>query len=98
MKQAKLTFMHAVNYNYAPKSFNSTWVKNNNLDRNFNLRNDDDFKLPSPKTDLFKKMPIYCLPVEWNNSGILKFYTNNHTFKIALREQLFSEIEIETQN
>ena len=40
--------MHSIAFNYAPKSFQSTWLKNNDRDRDFNLRNDDDFYVPTP--------------------------------------------------
>ena len=90
-------FMHAVNYEYAPKSFSNTWLKNNarNVDRV--LRNDDDFIIPIPRIEFFKRTPFYALPHLWNNSGNLKFYDNKITFKRVLREQLFEEL-VELEN
>ncbi len=98
IKQGKLKFMHLVYYGYAPKSFAQTWRKNNEREQNLNLRNDNHFTLPIPRTDFFKKMPLYSLALEWNNSGNLMFYDNNITFKRALREQLFSELFEEMEN
>ena len=98
IKQGKLKFMHSVYYGYAPKSFAQTWRKNNEHEQNLNLRNDNHFTLPIPRTDFFKKMPLYSLALEWNNSGNLMFYDNNITFKRALREQLFSELFEEMEN
>ena len=92
IKQAILTFMHSVAYDYAPKSFDGIWIKNNNRERDFNLRNDDDFHVPVPRIDFYKKMPTFSLPNEWNNSGILKFYQNRIAYKFALRDQLFTEL------
>ena len=84
--------MHSVNYNYAPKSFTNIWHKNN--ERDIVLRNDDDFAIPNPRIEFFKKIPLYALPTLWNNSGNLKFYDNKVTFRRDLRDQLFEELEI----
>lgn len=86
--------MHAINFNYAPKSFNNIWIKNEHRPGNLNLtlRNDNLFMVPPPRIEFFKKMPLYSLPNEWNNSENLMFYENRVTFKIALREKLFQEI------
>jgi hypothetical protein len=93
LKMGKLKFMHSVYYNYAPKSFSSVWTKNNERNLNQNLRDGELFTLPIPRIDFFKKLPIYSLPFEWNNSGNLRFYTNQITFYHALRDQLFTELE-----
>jgi hypothetical protein len=85
--------MHSIEYNYAPKTFINTWTKNNarNIDRT--LRNDEDYSLPHPRVEFFKKIPIYSLPAAWNAAGDLRFYQNKTTFKIALKDKLLSEIE-----
>jgi len=92
IKQAKLMFMHSINFNYAPKSFTGTWIKNEERGGDRNLRNNDHFVLPNPRIDFFKKMPLYALPQEWNNCGILMYQENKITFKHSLREILFEEI------
>jgi hypothetical protein len=92
LKQGKLLFMHSIRYNYAPKSFSRTWTRNNNRPGNYNLRNDEQFAIPVPRIELFKRLPYHALPTEWNNSGNLQFYENKITFKHALREQLFTEL------
>jgi hypothetical protein len=98
IKQGKLIFMHSINFQYAPKAFTNIWTKNGsrqgdlNQNLNLNLRNDNLFKIPAPRIELFKRMTLYSLPLEWNSSGNLMFYENQLTFKLALREQLFEEI------
>jgi len=92
LKMSKINFMHSVYYEYCPKSFFNTWTKNNERNLNQNLRNDDLFMIPNPRIEFFKKLPIYSLPLEWNNSGDLKFYGNTITFKHALREAMFEEV------
>jgi hypothetical protein len=96
--QAKLSFMHAYHYKYAPKSFNNTWISNAARHGDLNLRNDDLYALPNPRIEFFKKIPLYALPLEWNNAGVLSLYGNKTTFKIALRNHIFSELEEQNLN
>jgi hypothetical protein len=56
------------------------------------LRNDDDYLLPHPRLEFFKKIPIYSLAAKWNAAGVLRFYQNRTTFKIALKDHLLNEI------
>jgi hypothetical protein len=95
IKQGKLKFMHSIFYNYAPKSFEGVWQRNNERERPHALRNDDLFTIPVPRIEFYKKFPIYALPSEWNESGNLMFYENKITFNHALRDQLFTELEEE---
>ena len=74
-------------------SFEHVWAKNSERQLTQNRRNENEFKLPNPRIELFKKLPIYSLPLEWNNAGELVFYENKITFRHALREKLFSELE-----
>ena len=84
----KLMFMHSIEYQYCPPSFTNIWQKNHI--RNIQLRNGNDFYIPSPKIEFFKRIPLYSLPLEWNNlPDELKFQFNRHTFKIALKNHLF---------
>ena len=85
--------MHSVFYNYAPKSFSETWTKNVAREHAMALRNDNLFNIPHPRTDLFKRFPLFSLPNFWNNAEELVFYENQITFRHALRDKLFNEIE-----
>ena len=93
LKQGKLIFMHSIFYNYAPQSFRNVWNHNEDRPSNINLRNDNHFKKPHPRIELFKRFPLYSLPDEWNKSEELMFYSNQFTFKRALCDRLFDEIE-----
>ena len=87
----KIMFMHSIEYGYCPPSFSNTWQKNH--ERNLNLRNENDYHLPSPKIDLFKRIPLYSLPFEWNKLPIeLKYQFNRFTFKTALKQNLLESI------
>jgi hypothetical protein len=58
----------------------------------YNLRYPNDFDVPRARIELFKKMPLYTLPTEWNNCHDLRFYQNLTTFKITLSENLFKSL------
>jgi hypothetical protein len=85
--------MHSITYNYAPQTFANTWIKNNDRNTGHNLRNDEDYLLPHPRVEFFKKIPIYSLASAWNDAGVLRFYQNRTTFKIALKDHLLNEID-----
>jgi hypothetical protein len=88
LKQAKLLFMHSIEYDYAPPSFRGIWHKNyiNQGDRL--LRNADNYALPNPRTELFKKSPLYALPLELNNIDENRYIQNRTTFKTSLKYNL----------
>ena len=92
IKMSKLLFMHSVFYECFPISFQNVWQKNSDRQISQNLRNENEFTLPVPRIEQFKKFPLYSLPQEWNNAEELVFYQNRVTFKHALREKLLSEI------
>jgi hypothetical protein len=86
--QARLIFMHSVKFQYCPKSFRTVFVLNPPDEQHYDLRNVNDFDMPRARIEMFKKIPIYTLPSEWNNSGDLRFYQNSTTFRITLKETL----------
>jgi hypothetical protein len=72
--------MHSIEYDYAPPSFRGIW--NNYLNQGDRpLRNADNYTLPNPRTELFKKSPLYALPLEWNNLDENRYIRNQTTFK-----------------
>ena len=69
-----------------------TWIKNNERQHDHNLRNDNDYMLPNPRLEQFKRFPIYSLPFKWNQAGVVTLYENKTTFRIALKGLLFEEV------
>jgi hypothetical protein len=59
IKQSQLSFMHSIEYKYAPNSFDNVWQKNSERHPELNLRNVNDYYLLQPKTETLKKSPIY---------------------------------------
>lgn len=85
--------MHSIHYNYAHASFESVWKKNNQREMDYTLRNLTDYTLPLPKIESFRKCPLYSFPYEWNNlKNEIKCQHNKTTFKIALTNELFNQI------
>jgi hypothetical protein len=87
--------MHSIEFNYGARAFANTWVKNSERNLGHELRNDNDYFLPQPRIEMFKKIPIYSLPAAWNAAGNLRYYQNITTFKIALKYQLLAELDPE---
>ena len=54
--------MHSIRYNYAPKSFENVFVRNNERDIDYNLRNNDEFALPAVRIEFFKRFPLFMFP------------------------------------
>ena len=91
-RQAKLNFMHAVENKYAPKSFLQVWIKNEQRNINYPLRNNDQLFIPTVNFDSLKNIPLFSFPAECNSIGDLRFQTNKITFQIALKEKLLSDL------
>ncbi len=53
LEQAELTFMHSVEFNYAPIAFANTWIKNNEHNMGHNLRNENEYLLAHPRIVFF---------------------------------------------
>ncbi len=89
----KLLFMHSVAYGYAPPSFRDVWSLNESRGLNYELRNHDIFVIPTVRIELFRKIPLYALPHEWNNlAEHIRYQHNRITFKIALIDFLFENL------
>ncbi len=88
-------FMHSVEYNYAPNSFEDTWQKNNERDPVRDLRNANEYFIMQPRTETLKKSTLYALPLAWNNLvPEIKLQQNKTTFKWALKAHFFEELEV----
>jgi hypothetical protein len=92
IKKAKFLFMHSIEYNYAPSSFVGIWTKNIVIQGDRPLLNADNFTLPNPRTELFKKSPLYTLPLEWNHLDDNRYIRNKTTFQTALKYLLLNSL------
>ena len=96
-KQARLHFMHGIEYQLGPVTFSNTWTKNENRNLNYELRNADLFATPRVNYVYLKNAPFFAFPAEWNNLEMeIRLQRNKCTFQKALKAKLLSELEQET--
>ena len=82
-RQAKLNFMHVVENMYAPKSFQQVWIKNEQRNINYPLRNNDQLFIPTVNFDSLKNIPLFSVPAEWNSIEDLRFQSKKNPSKLA---------------
>jgi hypothetical protein len=93
VKYRQLTFMHGIKFNYAPISFENMWPTSNERDILYNLRELNDFILPAPRFEGFRKFPLYSLAKIWNDFDInIRLQPNVATFKIELKKYLLENV------
>ena len=85
-------FMHSIKFNYAPESFANVWLLNVNRDHEYQLRNNNDFILPAPRIEFFRKQPFYTLPFESNKLEDSRFQHNRITFQIEVKNNLLEQL------
>jgi hypothetical protein len=83
-------FMHSVEYNYCLDTFVNVWPKNTARALSQQLRNNNDYTIPTVHREIFKRFPLYSFPHTWNTLGPVKFQPNRTTFRISLTEELFN--------
>ena len=85
--------MHQIYHKYSHKSFTNTWQRNEQRNTEHTLRNLDNFTIPFPGTEQFKKSPLYFLPKHWNDlPNEDKAQTNRFTFQSQIKNSLFQKI------
>ena len=97
-KQAKLLFMHGIEYQHGPESFRETWTKNENRNAVYELRNANLFETHRVNYTYLKIFPLFAFPAEWNKLEIeIKLQRNKCTFQKALKSKLLSELDQESE-
>jgi hypothetical protein len=93
-KQFILTFMHGIEYEYAPPTFLENWPKNVNRNRPYELRNGEDLFTPRCSKESLKYAPLFNFPSQWNALDInVKLQRNLFSFKYTLMCNLFEELQ-----
>ena len=72
-KQAKLHFMHSVEYKYAPKTFHDIWQKNEARNLNYELRNNDLFTIPKINLVSLTVITFPTSPTHLNGTASVTF-------------------------
>ena len=96
--QAKLHLMHSIHFKYAPRTLQHMCTSNSERSISQNLRNRNEYFVPRSNFSFFNRFPLYTLPQTWNNAGIVTFYNNTTTFKIALLNELLENPESTSLN
>ncbi len=89
-----MKLMHSIVHRYCPPSLFNIFQINEEREVHHDLRNANDFTIPFPRIDLFKKSLLFTLPTEWNELDVIKFYQNKTTFAIALKDDLLSSLAV----
>lgn len=89
---SQMSFMHPIYHGYALPVFQGLWPRNSDMDQRYELRNIDDFVLPKANFSSFRNTPPYSFPSTWNSYGPNKLQRNPITFKLALKEELLSQL------
>jgi len=87
LEYQKSSFMHSVFYGYCPKTFDDIFTKNP-VRHDHDLRNHNNFTVPRPRIDWFKRMPPFSFTSHWNSLEEAKLYNNRKTFQIMLKGRL----------
>ena len=91
-----LSFMHSIEYGYAPTSFyiDPMFPKNLNIENHYYpLRNLGNYYIPRVKNNSLNKFPLYSFPVSWNNlDDSLSCIANKNSFKYELKTHLLSRL------
>ncbi len=85
--------MQVVTFNYCHESFNSTWIRNEQRERGYLLRNTEEYQLPKINLEFTRRMPLYTLPYEWNKLGDIRFQRNREIFCISLKNILLGKCQ-----
>ncbi len=86
--------MHAIEYKYAQSSFDNIWTINATRQINHDLRNNKLSNLSLIRFKLFRKIPLYSIPHEWNNDGNIIFHRIKHSLEIFLEKSLWMKIDV----
>ncbi len=66
----------------------------------YELRNtvNDNIVVPFPRIEMFKKSPLYFLPMIWNDLEHLKYQANRFTFKWSLKCKFFNNWNVDLRH
>ncbi len=73
--------------------FYPTWIRNNHLNDNYNLRNGNDIHIRPNRFEYHKRHPIFDFGSLWNNlSDELKSIQNRNAFSKSIKSRLINAL------
>jgi hypothetical protein len=82
--------MHCFVNKKLPFSFNDLWITNRERNPNSDLRNADDFFIPSHKMASLKRLPLFSFPKVWNEEPERKNIVNPRLYIKTVKGSLLS--------
>ena len=91
--QQILNFMHSIVYDYAPVSLQGEFPINQ-LNSEYQLRNNEDFLIPRINLESIKRFPFYKYPTLWNDlSPELKSLNRKNEFKYKIKSSFLEKLK-----
>ena len=85
--------MHSIVYDYAPASLQREFPINQ-LNREYQLRNNEDFLIPRINLESLKRFPFYKYPTLWNDlNPELKSLNRKNEFKYKIKSSLLEKLK-----
>jgi hypothetical protein len=83
---------HAVFHKYSPPSLHNTWTTNYDRNPDRALRDAQEIYIPLAINDQIKRLPFFAFAKNWNALPYDKYHANPTTFKIALTNHIWSQV------
>ena len=89
---SNVKFMHSFHFKILPISFANTWMTNIERNPERALRNANDLFIPPHRVEFVKRLPLYNMPLVWNNAPGDKLNPRQHLYLKELKSVLLSSI------
>jgi hypothetical protein len=89
---SNIKFMHSFHFKLLPPSFANTWITNIERNPERALRNATDLFIPPHRVEFVKRLPLYTLPLAWNNAPGEKLNPRQHLYLKDLKRILLSSL------
>ena len=87
---SKTKIMHNFFHDKLPFSFNGTWLKNNERNPDYNLRNGEEFYIQHHHYSSLTRLPLFSFPAAWNMCDQTKHGPNIKAFLKKLKISLLN--------
>ena len=93
IEYSSLLAMHDYLTEILSPSFYPTWIRNNHLNGNYNLRNGDDIHIRPHRYEYLKRHPVFNFGLLWNNlNDELKCIENRNVFSRSIKSKLINAL------
>ena len=89
---SQMKFMHNFSFNKLPFSFQEMWLTNRMRNPQVHLRNSEDLYIIPHRLESLKRMPLFTLPMLWNNEDISKLNPSCSHYLKGLKSRLLNNL------